>query len=186
MLRVTIFFGLIAGSFAYYTLLDGHCPKLFSKEPHEADKVPGDYYLIKRNVENWNNHGKCLRLHFDPPVDGEVRCRTTSVSTKTNETSVLESKVTIDKNYIVHFRHKLPIWGDYDEYQVVLKSDYVNYTIAVGCRNFGHKHIENAYVFSRYKDFCDDDFVDRVFDSYGIDYPNWVRIDQENCDDCIA
>ncbi|XP_008549441.1 lopap-like [Microplitis demolitor] len=139
MLSVTVFLGLIAGSFAYLTLLDGNCPELFPMEPHDLNKVPGDYYLIKRNVENWDNHGKCLRLHFDPPVDGEVRCITTSVSTKTNEITKVESKVTVDENSIVHFRHNLPIWGEYDEYQVPLKSDYVNYTIVVSCRNYGDK-----------------------------------------------
>ncbi|XP_008549442.1 apolipoprotein D-like [Microplitis demolitor] len=182
MLSATIFFGLIAGSFGYLTLLDGNCPKVNPRQQLDPYKITGNWWLVERNVENTDQKGTCQKLHWDSPVNGEVRCVTSRNSMTTNLTTIVEAQATINEDNIVKFRNEVPVQGEFDENQWVLAIDYDSYSIVWSCTNIGTMRIEKAFVFTRNRELMDPNFVAAVFNSYGLDYPNFTVIDNENCD----
>ncbi|XP_057337081.1 apolipoprotein D-like [Microplitis mediator] len=181
MLSATVFFGLIAGSFAL-TLLDGNCPKINPRQQLDPYGITGNWWLVERNNENTDRQGRCQKLHWDPPANGEVRCVTSRVSIATNLTTVVEAQATVTERNSVLFRNEVPVQGEFDEEQWVLAIDYDSYSIVWSCTNFGNTRAEKAFVFRRNRELMDTNFVAAVFNSYGLEYPNFVRIDNENCD----
>ncbi|XP_008549394.1 apolipoprotein D-like [Microplitis demolitor] len=182
MLSVTVFFGFIAGSFAL-TFLNGNCPEVGPLNPVDVNALAGDWWLLERNVDNWDNGGKCGKKHIDPPINGTTRVVTSRVSTTTSVTSLVEAKVTVSEDNVVHFRIQVPIWGEFDQDHWILDSDPENYVIIWNCQNWGRQHTEGLWIFGRNKSISgfDEGYVRRVLGNYGLRYPEMVRIDNENC-----
>ncbi|XP_057322850.1 apolipoprotein D-like [Microplitis mediator] len=184
MLSVTVFFGLIAGSFAL-NYIQGSCPNITPKGPVDLNEIAGDWWSLLRDDQSWDLDATCILDHFEPPINGVIRAVASSISISTNVLSVIESNITLSADKILHFSHHLPAWGDSDQDQIVLDSVPDTYAIVYSCKNYRTTYVERFWVFGRcpeqYGYFTNQGYLRQVLDSYGLRYPRWVKINNQNC-----
>ncbi|XP_057322835.1 apolipoprotein D-like [Microplitis mediator] len=184
MLKVVVFFGLIAGSFAV-NYITGSCPNVTPMSPVDLNEIAGDWWSLLRDDHSWDLDATCILDHFEPPVNGVIRAVASSISISTNILSVMESNVTLTEDNILRFSHHRPAWGDSEQYQIVLDSVPDTYAIVYSCKNYRTTYVERFWVFGRNSNqsgyFTNENYLMQVLDNYGLKYPNWVKVNNENC-----
>ncbi|XP_057326795.1 uncharacterized protein LOC130668491 [Microplitis mediator] len=181
MLRVSIIFCLIAGTFAQ-SLRPGPCRKVNVK-PIDFNRMSGVWYAHATSPDNFDPLQIGLKQLWSQPCNGVTDVLFTGLLTTTNQNLTVEADAyTNEDNALIYDIH-IPILGVSHRERQILETDYENYSISRNCTNVGSNHFENIGIFTREQNPSINyaNLGYRVFARYGLRAPEIIKIDQQCC-----